>query len=69
MQSIVATDYAIFHIRRIPNNHIKPAILENSIKLDKPMEGLVGFQPVVEGGFVTDLHPVFPSQMAVEFIF
>src|SRR6266567_9297622 len=39
---------AVLHIRRIPNNHIKPIILHNPIELHKPVEGLVTLLPLLK---------------------
>lgn len=59
----------VFDIRRIADDDIEAAALQDAVELDEPMERLVGLHQLGVGSFVTHLHAVFAGEVAVEFVF
>ena len=58
-----------FDIRRIANDDIEAAAIEDAVELDEPVEGLMGLHPLGVGNFVTHFHAVVTREVTVEFVF
>jgi hypothetical protein len=60
-------NFAVFHIRRVPNDHIESTRIHNAVELNEPMKRLMRDLPVFEGRVGLEIFlVVLPGEEAVE---